>query len=91
MAKIGPGGIQTRAIGIVYAHSQDVAGQKVAGKLDALKRAVEGLARAWAKSRLAHAGHVFNQQMAFRQQGDKRELNHVFLAVNRAGNRALQL
>ena len=39
----------------------------------------------------AHAGDVFDQQVAARQQGNQGQLDHIFLAENGAPNRALQL
>ena len=40
---------------------------------------------------LADAGHVFDQQVAAREQRDQRELDGFFLAVNRARDGALEL
>ncbi len=52
-----------------------------------MKRLGQGLSeRCFTNSR-----HIFDQQMAARQQGDQRQLNNVFLAVDSAGNGTLQL
>ena len=40
---------------------------------------------------LAHAGHVFDEQVAARQQRDQRELDGFVLAANDAGDGLLEL
>jgi len=40
---------------------------------------------------LADAGNIFDEQMAAREQGDQRELNGFFLAVDGLGDGALEL
>jgi len=43
------------------------------------------------ESGLADSGNVFDQQVAARKQGDERELDGVFFAVDGARNGALEL
>ena len=76
---------------IENAGAHDVRGKQVRGELDPLERAVEGIRESLREGRLAHPGHVLDQQMAFGQQGHKREADHFVLAANHAPNRCLQL
>ena len=71
------------------AGAHHVRGQQVRGELDPLERTVEGIRERLREGRLAHAGHVLDQQVAFGQQGHEREANHFVLAANHAGNRCL--
>jgi hypothetical protein len=52
-----------------------------------MKRFSQGLRQ----RRFAHAGHVFDQQMPPRQQGDQRQLDRFFLTIDGARDGALQL
>ena len=73
------------------ADAHHVAGQHVRSELDALEGALEGMRQGLGQRGLAHAGHVLDQQMAARQQGDERQFNGFVLAANHAPNGALQL
>ena len=77
--------------GIEDADADHVARQHVRGELNALERAVEGAREGLRQRGLADAGHVFDQQVAARQQRRERQLDDVFLALDDAGNRALKL
>ena len=66
------------------ADAHHVAGQHVRSELDALEGAVERMRQGLRQRGLAHAGHVFDQQMAARQQGDQRQLDGFVLAANHA-------
>ena len=55
--------------GVEDADADDVAGQHVRGELDALKRTVERMRQRLRQRGLADAGHVFDEQVAARQQG----------------------
>src|SRR5216684_942334 len=77
--------------GIVDADAEDVAGEQVRRELDALKAAMEGFGERLRESGFADAGDVFDEQVTAREQGDKRELDGVFLAVNGLRDGALQL
>src|SRR5216683_754030 len=77
--------------GIVDADAEDVAGEQVRRELDALKAAMEGFCKGLRESGFADAGDVFDEQVTAREQGDKRELDGVFLAVDDARDGALQL
>ena len=74
---------------VEHAGAHHVGGKQVRGELDALEGTVEGIRQGLREGRLAHSGDVFNQQMAFGQQGHKREADHLVLAANYAGNRGL--
>src|SRR5258708_10427510 len=74
---------------IVDADAEDIAGQQVRCELDALEAAVEGFCERLRESGLANAGNVFDEQVAAREQGDQRELNSIFLAIDGARNGAL--
>ena len=77
--------------GVVDADADHVARQQVRGELDALERAVEGARERLRERCLAHAGNVFDQQVAAREQSGERELDYVFLAFHDARNRAQKL
>ena len=92
MAKIGPGlNSNSLRAWIEDADADDVAGQQVGSELDALERAVEGVRQRVRQRGLAHAGDVFDQQMAAREQRDQREVDDFVLAANDAGNGVLEL
>ena len=76
---------------IEYAGADHVRGQQVRSKLDALERAMEGIRDGLRQGGLAHAGNIFNQQVAFGQQGHERQTDDFVLAANHAGYRRLQL
>ena len=77
--------------GIEHADADHVARQHVGSELDALERALEGPRDRLRESGLPNAGDVFDQQMPARQQRGQRELDHVFLALHDAPDRALQV
>ncbi len=52
---------------------------------------MEGFCEGLRERGLADAGNVFDEQVAAREQGDECELDGLFLAVNDAGDGALQL
>jgi len=51
----------------------------------------QGLQTALRQGGFAHAGHVFDEQVAAREKGDQRKLDGFFLAINGFGDGALQL
>jgi len=59
--------------------------------LDALERTVERFRKRLRQSGLADPGNIFDEQVTPREKGDQRELDGVFLAVDRARDGALQL
>ena len=73
------------------ADADDVARQHIRGELDALKRTVKGMRQGLREGRFAHSGHVFDQKMASRQQGDQSQLDGLVFAANNACDGALQL
>ena len=85
LAKIGPG-LNSKFLRrrIENADADHVARQQVRSELDALKRAVERTRQRLRQRRLAHAGNVFNQQVAARQQRGQRQLDDVVLALHDA-------
>src|SRR5258707_176720 len=66
---------------IVDAHAEHVAGQQVGGELDALEAAMKGFSDRLREGGLTDAGHVFNKQVAAREQRDRRKLNRAFFAL----------
>src|SRR5258706_8976852 len=78
-------------LGIVDAHTENIAGEQVRRELDALKAAMKGFCERLRESGFADAGDVFDKQVAAREQRDQRELDGVFLAVNGARDGALEL
>src|SRR5882762_1501464 len=78
-------------LGIVDADAENIAGEQIRRELDTLKAAMEGFCERLSESGLADAGDVFDEQMAAREQGDERELDGVFLAIDGARDGALEL
>jgi len=52
--------------------AENVRGEEIAGELDAMECAAYGEGKGTGQGRLAHTGHVFDEQMAARQQGQDR-------------------
>src|SRR5712692_2164153 len=77
--------------GVVDADAEDVAGEQVRRELDALKAAMEGFCERLRESGFADSGNVFDEQVTAREQGNQRELDGVFLAVDGARDGALKL
>ncbi len=65
---------------VVDADAEQVAGQQVRRELDAVKGARQAAGDGLGQQRLADAGHVFEQEVAFGEQGDEGHLDHVGLA-----------
>ena len=86
LAKIGAGPeLELAGRPVEDGDAGDVGGQQVGGELDA----AEGARRCERGQRLgqaglAHAGHVLDEQVAFGQQAEQRELDHLGLALDHA-------
>ena len=80
-AKIGPGwNLKAAAVALEDRHADDVGRQQVAGELDALElQAQRGRERVRERG-LADAGHVFDQQVAAREEAGEGEADLLFLA-----------
>ena len=78
-------------VGVVDGDAQDVAGQHVAGELQAVETARDRARQRLRQGGLADAGHVFDEQMAARQQADQRKPDHFGFAANRRSERRFQL
>lgn len=76
---------------IVDADAENVGGEKVRSELDALKGAVKRFGERLGEGSLTCAGNVFDEEMATSQKSDEGKLDDVFLAIDGAGNGALQL
>jgi hypothetical protein len=70
--------------------AQDVAGQQVAGELDTLEAGVDGAGQRVGQRGLAHARHVFQQQMAAGDQRFHGASHYLGLASERALHVAAQ-
>src|SRR5579859_173870 len=62
--------------------AQNVGGQHVAGKLHALKGAVDGARERLSERGFANAGNALNQQVSTGENADQREADDVVLAAN---------
>ncbi len=81
-------------VGVVDGDAEDVAGQHVAGELQAVEAAVDGAGEGVGEGGLAHAGDVLDQQVAAREQADERQAHHLRLAADgdaECGFESLQL
>lgn len=61
-------------------NARHVAGEHVGRKLNAIERAIERFGEAAREHGLAHAGHVFDEQMSLTQQADDDEFQCLSLA-----------
>ena len=77
--------------GLIDADAQHITRQQIGSELHALKAAVKRFGERLGQGGFANAGNVFDEQMAAGEKRDQRELNGFFLAVNGAGDGALQL
>src|SRR5260370_36931038 len=78
-------------LGVVNAHAEDIAGEKIGSELDTLKSGMTGFCDRLREGSFADAGNVFNEQVAASEQGDQRKLDGFFFAIDGARNRALKL
>jgi len=78
------------ALLVVDGDAGDVARQQVAGELHASKGEIERPCERLGKSRLADTRHVFEQQMPASRESGQGQLDHRFLALERAGDVAFQ-
>src|SRR5256886_17281875 len=76
---------------IVDAHAKHIARQQIRSELNALKAAMKRFGESLRQRGLAHAGNVFDEQMAAREKRDQRQLDGVFLAEDGARDGALEL
>src|SRR5215813_339160 len=67
---------------IEYFETQNVRGQKVRSKLDALKRAIEAPRERVSKRGLPDSGHIFDQQVSAGQKSHQRQLYDLAFAAN---------
>ena len=77
-------------VGVVDGDAEDVAGQHVAGELQAMEAAGDGAGEGLGEGGLADAGDVLDEEMAARQEADEREAHDFGLAVNRRADGRLQ-
>ncbi len=71
--------------------SQDVGRQHVAGKLHALKTAVERPSQCLRQGGFAHAGHAFDKQVPASHHRNQGEADNVVLAADNLAQSAFQL
>src|SRR5205807_10238641 len=71
--------------------AQHVGGQHVAGKLHALKGAIDGAGERLSERGLADSGNAFDQKMSAGENADQREAHHIVLAANHAAQRLFQV
>ncbi len=83
LVKIGPG-LNSKAsdVDVIDGDAENVAGQHVAGELQAVEAARHGAGQGLRQGGLADAGHVLDEQMAARQQADEGQPDDFGLAAN---------
>ena len=67
---------------LIYRHAEDVGRQQVAGELDALELQAQRAREHQRQRGLADSGHVFDEQVAVRQQTSERQPDLLRLAEN---------
>ena len=83
LAKIGPG--RNSKMSRPRFHTvtpDDVGGQQVGGELHPLPVGVDRRRQGLGQARLAHPGHVLDEQMALGEQAHEREFHHLGLALD---------
>src|SRR5947209_2584565 len=70
--------------------TEQIAGEHVAGELDALKSAIQRTGERLSQSGLSHARNAFNQQMPASEHRHQSETNHFIASADDASNSALQ-
>ena len=91
VAEDGPGlEFEGFGVGVVDGDAEDIAGQHVAGELQAMEAAGDGAGERLGEGGLADAGHVLDEEMSARQQADERQAHDFGLAVNRRADGRLQ-
>ena len=81
---------ESLGVGVVDGDAEDIAGQHVAGELQAMEAAGDGAGKGLGESGLADAGDILDEEMAARQQAHERKANDFGLAVNRRADGRLQ-
>ena len=69
-------------VGVIDGDAEHVAGQHIAGELQPVKAARNRARQRLCQRGLADAGHIFDEQMAARQQADHGEPHHLRFAAN---------
>ena len=69
-------------VGVIDGDAEDVAGQHIAGELQPVEAARNRARQRLRQRGLADAGHIFDEQMAARQQADHGEPHHFRFAAN---------
>ncbi len=84
LVKIGPClNSNSCGVGVINGDAEHVARQHVGGELQAVKTRPDAARQSLRQRGFAHAWHVFDQQMAARQQAGERQAQHFRLAANR--------
>ena len=90
LVKTGPGLNSNFGVGVVDGDAEHVAGQHVAGELEAVEAAVDGAREGLGEGGFADAGDIFDEQVSARQQADQGEAHDFGLAANRRAEGGLQ-
>ena len=69
-------------MGVIDGDAEHVAGKHVAGELQPVEAAGDGARQRLRQRGLADAGHIFDEQMAARQQADHGQPDHFRFAAN---------
>ncbi len=76
---------EARRFAVIHGHTYDVGGQHVAGELDAVEIQPQQARQHLGQRGLAHAGQIFDEQVAARQQAGEGEADLVLFAENDFG------
>jgi hypothetical protein len=74
--------LELARVAVPHGDADHVGGQQVGGELDATEGAVDGGGQRLGQARLAHAGHVLDEQVALGDQAEQHELDHLGLALD---------
>ena len=67
---------------VVDGHTKDVVGKKIAGKLDAFKRAIQRAGETLCERSLANSRHILNEKMAVGKKANDAQFNSLIFALN---------
>ena len=78
---------ESLGVGVVDGDAEDIAGQHIAGELQAMEAAGYRAGKGLGEGGLADAGDILDEKMAARQKAHEREAYDFGLAVNRRSRR----
>jgi len=77
-------------VGVVDGDAKDVAGQQIAGELDAMEAAIDGAGERMGQRGFADSGDIFNEEVSAGEQADQGQADYFGLAADGQTERRLE-